>query len=162
MGNDQKVVIFSRDYKYGGGNRLESVLSPIFPPHDECTIMGINLKGGDTAFDIGGDIGVASILRMLKFSGIRLFVFEPVPESYFYLKWNGKVAGVDTSLFNAHFGGLSSNGNAIFINWSPDDATAATGIDHDNRDELPDGRIAVKSYKLDRVLHDHSLTGKQT
>ena len=159
--NGQKVVIFSRDYKYGGGNRLESVLSHIFPPYDEYNIMGIKLKEGDTAFDIGGNIGVTAILLMLKFPGIRLFTFEPVPESYFYLKWNATVAGVDTSLFNAYFGGLSSTGNDIFINWSPDDATAATSIDHDNRDGLPDGRVAVKTYKLDRVLQDHSLTGKQ-
>ena len=123
--------------------------------------MGIKLKEGDTVFDIGGNIAVTAILLMLKFPGIRLFTFEPVPESYFYLKWNATVAGVDTSLFNAYFGGLSSTGNDIFINWSPDDATAATSIDHDNRDGLPDGRVAVKTYKLDRVLQDHSLTGKQ-
>lgn len=55
------VVLYTRHHNAGGGDRLETVLSSIFPPSDEYSIQRMSLQPGDLVYDIGGNIGTTAV-----------------------------------------------------------------------------------------------------
>lgn len=44
--------------------------------------QGIQLKDGDLVFDVGANVGLFSLWVTTRYANLRLFQFEPVPESY--------------------------------------------------------------------------------
>ena len=54
---------------------------------------GIELRDGDCVFDVGANIGVASIFFCKERRAIRIFAFEPSPAAYECLKANLELHG---------------------------------------------------------------------
>lgn len=64
-------------------------MSAILSEYQEYFKNGINVKQGDTVFDIGANIGVFSLAVYDRCKGnIRIFLFEPIPEIYEKMKKN--------------------------------------------------------------------------
>lgn len=63
--------------------------------HDEYLRHGIVLRPGDTIFDVGANIGLFA-LRAVRACGndLRLFAFEPVPDTFRYLQKNLALRGL--------------------------------------------------------------------
>jgi 31-O-methyltransferase len=64
---------------------------------------GIELRDGDCVFDVGANIGMASIFFSKERRNVRIFAFEPGPAAYECLKANlelhGQLLGVETRTF---------------------------------------------------------------
>jgi FkbM family methyltransferase len=54
---------------------------------------GIELRDGDCVFDVGANIGMASIFFCKERRGVRIFAFEPSPAAYECLKANIELHG---------------------------------------------------------------------
>src|SRR5580658_10884913 len=74
---------------------------------------GIEMRDGDCVFDVGANIGMASIFFCRERRAIRLFAFEPSPAAYECLKANiglhGRLHGAHTLTFEC---GLSRESGA--------------------------------------------------
>ena len=64
---------------------------------------GIELRDGDCVFDVGANIGMASIFFCKERRNVRIFAFEPSPAAYECLKANielhGQTHGADARTF---------------------------------------------------------------
>jgi 31-O-methyltransferase len=60
---------------------------------------GIELRDGDCVFDVGANIGMASIFFCKERRAIRLFAFEPSPATYECLKANLELHGASVRTF---------------------------------------------------------------
>ena len=56
---------------------------------------GIEIRDGDTIFDVGANIGLFGIRAMQQTKSARVFAFEPVPVIYEVLKKNAELFGAD-------------------------------------------------------------------
>ncbi len=73
---------------------------------------GIELRDGDCIFDVGANIGLASIFFSKQGRGLRIFAFEPSPAAYECLKSNVELHGANVRTFEC---GLSDKpGTAEF------------------------------------------------
>jgi FkbM family methyltransferase len=73
---------------------------------------GVSLRDGDCVFDVGANIGLASLFFHLERRNIRLFAFEPNPVAYECLRANVELHGMNARVFAC---GLSSrSGSAEF------------------------------------------------
>jgi 31-O-methyltransferase len=73
---------------------------------------GIELRDGDCVFDVGANIGLATVFFHRECRGIRIFAFEPSPAACECLKMNIELHGADARVFEC---GLSSEpGTAEF------------------------------------------------
>src|SRR6185503_7380539 len=50
--------------------------------------LGVEVREHDVVFDVGANIGMFGLSLMERFSGLRLFCFEPVPGTYACLERN--------------------------------------------------------------------------
>jgi FkbM family methyltransferase len=67
---------------------------------DRCYLQhGIELRDGDCVFDIGANIGLATIFFHRERRGIRVFAFEPSPAVCECLKANVELHGADARVF---------------------------------------------------------------
>ena len=60
---------------------------------------GIELRDGDCVFDVGANIGMATIFFTKERRGIRIFAFEPSPLAYECLKANIELHGAEVRAF---------------------------------------------------------------
>ena len=80
---------------------------------DGYMINGINVKDGDTVFDVGANIGVFGVRMLQRGPKVRVFAFEPIPDIYSVLKANAEKS--DKHRFFTFNCGLSeTKGEAIF------------------------------------------------
>jgi len=61
---------------------------------------GIELRDGDCVFDVGANIGMASIFFCKERRAVRIFAFEPSPAAYACLKANIELHGADVRTFD--------------------------------------------------------------
>ncbi len=84
---------------------------------------GIALRDGDCVFDVGANIGMASIFFCRERRDVRLFAFEPSPAAYECLKANielhGELHGSDTRIFQC---GLSREPGAAEFTFYPNNS----------------------------------------
>ena len=67
---------------------------------ERCYLQhGIALRDGDCVFDVGANIGLASVFFHRERKGIRVFAFEPGPDAAECLKANIALHGVDARVF---------------------------------------------------------------
>ena len=80
---------------------------------ERCYLQhGIELRDGDCVFDVGANIGLASVFFHRERKAIRVFAFEPSPVAVECLKANIELHGVDARVFEC---GLSrASGMAEF------------------------------------------------
>ena len=73
---------------------------------------GIELGDGDCVFDVGANIGLATVFFHRERRGLRIFAFEPSPAACECLRRNIELHGIDARVFEC---GLSSaSGTAEF------------------------------------------------
>jgi FkbM family methyltransferase len=73
---------------------------------------GIALRDGDCVFDVGANIGLATLFFHRERKAVRIFAFEPVPAAFECLKANVALYGADARIFQC---GLSrTSGTADF------------------------------------------------
>jgi len=61
---------------------------------------GIELRDGDCVFDVGANIGMASIFFGKERQGVRIFAFEPSPAAYQCLQANVELHGANARTFD--------------------------------------------------------------
>ena len=67
---------------------------------ERCYLQhGIELRDGDSVFDVGANIGRASIFFSKQCRALRIFAFEPGPAAYECLKLNVELHGVNVLTF---------------------------------------------------------------
>jgi 31-O-methyltransferase len=99
---------------HANGGETRSVYLEIF--EKRCYLQhGIALPAGATVFDVGANIGLASLFFHRCQSDIRLFCFEPIPQTFAILNANLAFHQVPARVFNA---GLSNTaGRATFTHY---------------------------------------------
>jgi FkbM family methyltransferase len=110
--------------------------------------MVCNLIGdGDTVFDIGGNIGFYSIHLSYQFPNSNFFAFEPIPNTFSYLKGNVELNKLkNIKFFNW---GLSREEEELNFFFYPEGSGNASITDLSERDNVVEVRAYVK--KLDDV-----------
>ncbi len=68
---------------------------------------GIELRDGDCVFDVGANIGVATVFFHRERRGVRIFAFEPSPAACECLKANIELHGADARVFECGLSGAS-------------------------------------------------------
>jgi FkbM family methyltransferase len=107
---------------------------------------GIELRDGDCVFDVGANIGMASIFFCKERRAIRLFAFEPSPAAYECLKANlelhrrrhGELHGADVRTFEC---GLSSEPGTAEFTFYP-----ANSVMSGFHADLEKDRAATKTF----------------
>jgi FkbM family methyltransferase len=74
---------------------------------------GIEIREGDTIFDVGANIGLFGIRAMQRTKSARVFAFEPVPAIYEVLRMNAELFG-KVRFLALPFGLASAPGKALF------------------------------------------------
>ncbi len=96
---------------------------------------GISINDGDVVFDVGANIGVFGVRAVQKFSNVKVFAFEPIPEIYEVLKTNAEKFGKGR-FFALKYGASDANGTTSF-SYFPN--TPALSTSHPEMwDENPD------------------------
>ncbi|MBA7480352.1 hypothetical protein ES707_15803 [subsurface metagenome] len=119
----------------------------------ELEMMLRLIKPGYTVFDIGANIGWHSINIAKSLPDASVFAFEPIPETFAYLKKNVEMNGVsNVQLYN--FGFFNEEKELKF--YFCDDSSASTSIA--NIEGRDDARIMSCSVrKLDDFVAEHDL-----
>ena len=66
---------------------------------DEVDVRnGLDLSPGDVVFDVGANIGLFSLYAHLAHPGIRIFAFEPIPETCSVLRSNLELYGAEARI----------------------------------------------------------------
>lgn len=85
---------------------------------------GITLKAGDTVFDVGANVGLFSLWLSEQLAELRLYQFEPAPESFEALAANGTL--LRTSKVKAFQVALSDREGTATLTYSPHLSSMAT------------------------------------
>lgn len=80
---------------------------------------GISLRNGDTLFDVGANIGLASLFFTKDVPGVRVYAFEPSPTTFAALKANMELHRVDAKLYNCAVAGAPGTADFTFYPNAP-------------------------------------------
>lgn len=73
---------------------LKSIEAQFLDGHIENYLAhGINIKDGDTVFDIGANIGLFGVRLMQQHPNVKVFAFEPIPSIFEVLQANAQKFG---------------------------------------------------------------------
>jgi 31-O-methyltransferase len=101
---------------------------------------GISLTKGDCVFDVGANIGLATIFFHRECEGVRIFAFEPSPRACECLRANIELHGADARVFEC---GLSSvRGTAEFTFYPANSVMSGFHAD------VETDRTATKTYMV--------------
>jgi FkbM family methyltransferase len=91
---------------------------------------GIELRDGDCVFDVGANIGLATVFFHRECQGIRIYAFEPSPAACECLKANVELHGADARIFECGLSRESGTaeftfypGNSVMSGFHADDET---------------------------------------
>jgi FkbM family methyltransferase len=136
------------------GHRFSS-LNGARPEHGEAGYIVRNVKAGQTALDIGANVGLYTLLlaRSVGPSGL-VFGFEPGPKSYSLLLRNVTVNGyrharVENAAVSDHSGTVD-----LFIcrTGESDNRIAGTLLDYDERDRMPVRCVSIDDYVAEKSI----------
>ena len=65
---------------------------------------GISLDDRSVVFDVGANIGLVGVYLHRRWPGIRLYCFEPIPETFAVLEANVKLHDLQARLFRCALG----------------------------------------------------------
>ena len=84
---------------------------------DRCYLRhGIELRDGDCVFDVGANIGLATLFFHRERRNVRIYAFEPSPATCQCLRANVRLHGVDARVFEC---GLSSRAGSAEFTFYP-------------------------------------------
>jgi len=110
---------------------------------------GIELKKGDTVFDVGANIGLFSLWLHQRFNGnLKIYAFEPIPDIFKVLESNMQRFGPDQ--LKAICCGLSSESKTLTFNYYPA-ATSMSTAYPDNSKVEQEKIIGAALYNLDNT-----------
>lgn len=98
---------------------------------------GIQIKDGDTIFDVGANIGVFGVRSMQKGDNIKVFAFEPIPTIYACLEQNAKDFG-DLRFIALNCGVSSEKGEMSFTYYPNSPALSTSKPENWTPEELKD------------------------
>lgn len=101
---------------------------------------GIELRDGDCVFDVGANIGLATVFFHRERRGVRIFAFEPSPVACECLRANVELHGADARVFEC---GLSREPGTAEFTFYPANSVMS-GFDAD----LEADRGATKTYMV--------------
>src|SRR5437764_12401816 len=113
---------------------------------------GIELRDGDCVFDVGANIGLATVFFHRERRGIRIFAFEPSPAACECLKMNIQLHGADARVFEC---GLSrESGSAEFTFYPANSVMSGFHADETDRGTTRTFMVnnGVAPGKVDRLL----------
>ena len=101
---------------------------------------GIELRDGDCVFDVGANIGMASVFFCKERRAVRIFAFEPSPAAYECLKANLELHGADAQAFEC---GLSREPGTAEFTFYP-----ANSVMSGFHADLEKDRAATKTFMV--------------
>jgi 31-O-methyltransferase len=101
---------------------------------------GIELRDGDCVFDVGANIGMATVFFHRERRGVRIFAFEPSPVAYECLKANIELHGADARAFEC---GLSREPGTAEFTFYP-----ANSVMSGFHADLEADRAATKTFMV--------------
>jgi FkbM family methyltransferase len=75
---------------------------------------GVELRDGDCVFDVGANIGLATVFFHQERRGIRIFAFEPSPAACECLRANIELYGADARVFECGLAGAPGTAEFTF------------------------------------------------
>src|ERR1700683_3812619 len=115
---------------------------------------GIELRDGDCVFDVGANIGLATIFFHQERRDIRIFAFEPSPAACECLKANIELYGADARVFEC---GLSGEPGIAEFTFYP-----ANSVMSGFHADLETDRAATKTFMVNigfAPRHAHVFLG---
>jgi natural product biosynthesis luciferase-like monooxygenase protein/amino acid adenylation domain-containing protein/FkbM family methyltransferase len=97
------------------GHRATVLYHEIFE-NESYLRHGITLRDGDCVFDVGANVGMFTLFASHKRKDLKLYAFEPIPQTFDTLKTNVALYGLDAKLFNV---GLGSRPGAADFTFYP-------------------------------------------
>jgi FkbM family methyltransferase len=122
---------------------------------DECYFKGgYDIKKGDRVIDIGGHIGLFSVLAA-KLGASKVVTFEPVKNSYDILVSNIKENSVET-IIEPYNIAITADGREVNLNTNFEDPNWNTGSPR-VLEEGKTGETKAQSKKLDTIYREHGF-----
>ena len=113
----------------------------------------VNFKNDDVVIDIGGNIGMVSILLAKKYPFIKIYAFEPVYENWKNFKRNIKINNVNNiKLFNLAVAGSSGFAKIEYYFNMNGCSSLIKNLSSQWRKEISTTRNTVKTITLDDIL----------
>ncbi len=108
--NGIPLSIYEHDKSWAADNIVAEM------EHDVYGIRGLDLKPGDVVIDIGGHVGIVSILLAKMYPGIKVFTYEAYTPNYDLLVLNLELNEVDNVFarnvaVTGHWGMVHITGN---------------------------------------------------
>jgi 31-O-methyltransferase len=101
---------------------------------------GIELRDGDCVFDVGANIGMATVFFHRECRGVRIFAFEPSPAAFECLQANIELHGADARAFEC---GLSREPGTAEFTFYP-----ANSVMSGFHADLEADRAATKTFMV--------------
>jgi len=110
---------------------------------------GIDIDGCNCIFDVGANIGLASLFFHRYKPGVRLFAFEPIPDIFEILSANVALHGVNAKVFNA---GVSSNAGSANFTYYPNNTVMSGKMADPDEDST-----IMRSYLLNHGVSEEDI-----
>lgn len=125
---------------------------------------GMTLREGDTVFDVGANIGLFTLFAHRQATNIRVFAFEPVPETFAVLRENVRLHGIRAELFAC---GLSDREQDTVFTFYPNESCMSgcysdAGYDRDTLRTILQNQSSIsKSSAAFDALVEHRMESRQ-
>jgi len=124
---------------------------------------GVSLRDGDCVFDVGANIGLASLYFGLSRKNVSIYAYEPVPEVFELLRINSQLHGLDVKALKLGLSDTEKNttftyypNNSIISGQSSDSTSerevVKTFLARQQRAELGGAELPVES--VDELLRE--------
>lgn len=157
---DELVIMTSR--KYGikmqcpeGDHRVAPIESLNFQSYEEkdASMILKLVPQRSVVFDVGANMGWYSLLIARHIKGCKIHAFEPIPDTYAYLKKNIDLNGIKN--ITAYPFGLSNTNEDLIFYFYPEGSGNASSA---NLSERLDAKLVTcQVKKLDDVVYENSL-----
>lgn len=138
-----------------GSNALDIIVTEIgVGAYD---FSDISFEPGDIVVDLGAHVGAVSIWLAKKYPFLRIFSYEPIPESFANFEENIKRNGV--SNITPHNVAVTGDGRDLeMVVWLDDNSAGGTAVYADPDNPAFEGRSRhVPSTTLDQIFTDHGI-----
>lgn len=120
----------------------------------DADLMYSLIKDGDTIFDIGANIGWYSLNISNKYPNVKIYSFEPIPETFQQLSYNIKLNG-NSNIQNFNFG-FSDQEKIIefFVSEYTSVSSSAQNLTEENHVKLVECKVVLlDDFTSKRSLH---------
>jgi len=125
--------------------------------HDVYGIEGIGFAPGDVVVDVGGNQGIVSVYIAKKHPGVRIFLYEPVPESLDLCRRNIEANGATNVTVIAK--AVTADGRPLTLA-ARRDFLGGASAHYDGARVAGPGHVqyTAESVTLDQLFETHGIT----